>query len=151
MDILPVHVHTYSMPSSISPENLSVALQYMGVWCQRKVSNGTSMYNTKCYHWKGFLVPVATSTILEWMAVSGMSWEVLADRIAEINVFKIYPEEVHTMIPKQMPWQWWVDGPTVTTGLGIQPVTESIKEATEFFQDMEVRYISKNESPNTYL
>ncbi|KAI5995703.1 hypothetical protein EDC04DRAFT_2910180 [Pisolithus marmoratus] len=82
-------------------------------------------------------VPAAASTILEWMVVSGMLWEVLADRIAEINVFKIYPEEVHTVIPKQMPQQWWVDGPTVTAGLGIQPVTESIKEAMEFFQDME--------------
>ncbi|KAI6029017.1 hypothetical protein EDC04DRAFT_2605645 [Pisolithus marmoratus] len=67
-----------------------------------------------------------------------MSREVLADRIAEIDVFKIYPEEVHTMIPKQMPWQWWVDGPTASTGLGIQPVTELIKEAMEFFQDMEL-------------
>ncbi|KAI6041127.1 hypothetical protein EDC04DRAFT_2601883 [Pisolithus marmoratus] len=82
-------------------------------------------------------VPAATSTILEWMVVSGMLQEVLADRIAEINVVKIYPEEVHTMIPKQLPWQWWVDGPTVTAGLGIWLVTESIKEAMEFFQDME--------------
>ncbi|KAI5986016.1 hypothetical protein EDC04DRAFT_2615224 [Pisolithus marmoratus] len=81
-------------------------------------------------------VPVATSTILEWMTVSGMLQEVLADRIAEIDVFKIYPEEIHTMIPKQMPQQWWVDGPSVTAGLGIQPVTDLIKEAMEFFQDM---------------
>ncbi|KAI6032425.1 hypothetical protein EDC04DRAFT_2605233 [Pisolithus marmoratus] len=95
------------------------------------------MYNTKCYHWKGFLVPTAASRILEWMVVSGMSCEVLADRITEINVFKIYPEEVHTMIPKQMPWKWWVDGPAVTTGFGIQLVTELIKEAMEFFQDMQ--------------
>ncbi|KAI6008526.1 hypothetical protein EDC04DRAFT_2610927 [Pisolithus marmoratus] len=67
----------------------------------------------------------------------GMSCKVLADRIAEIDVFKIYPEEVDSVIPKQMPQQWWVDGPGVTTGLGIQLVTELIKEATEFFQDME--------------
>ncbi|KAI6017051.1 hypothetical protein EDC04DRAFT_2608161 [Pisolithus marmoratus] len=130
MDILPVHVHPCSMPSSISPENLSVALQYMGVWCQRKVLNGTSMYNMKCCQHNP--------------RMDGGVWDVmqsLADRIAEIDVFKIYPEEVHTGIPKQMPQQWWVDGPTVTTGLGIQLVTESIKEAMEFFQDMETFFL----------
>ena len=84
-------------------------------------------------------IPTAVEFVLENVMVEELDKDAIFDRIMKINVLKVYPWEVHTLLPKVMPRMWWVkDQVNQDPWSDSMSVTKLIAEASTFLGMIEV-------------
>ena len=86
-------------------------------------------------------IPAVVDFMLEHVTVEELDKDAIFARITRINVLKVYPWEVHTLLPKIMPRMWWVkDQVHQNLQSDSMSVTKLIAEASTFLGMIEVLF-----------
>ena len=95
-----------------------------------------------CNHGKlDVRIPAVADFMLEHVTVEKLDKNAIFARITRINVLKVYPWEVRTLLPKIMPHMWWVkDQVHQNLRSDSMSVTKLIAEASTFLGMIEVLF-----------